>query len=126
MATTLASLLVVEKKNLIDYLGCRITVDLDDGSRVTGRLLSLDGKNNMVFSDAERVRTTRKRSRNCVGVEKRECYTAVLFIRGEAITAVSFNKNITTDKQVIDKVGGKTEVDSRRIDIAGISPAVPN
>lgn len=41
----------VDKKSLLEYLGYRITVELDDRSTVTGRLVSLSPTGNLILTD---------------------------------------------------------------------------
>mmetsp|Transcript_31985 Transcript_31985/g.36943 ORF Transcript_31985/g.36943 Transcript_31985/m.36943 type:complete len:109 (-) Transcript_31985:35-361(-) len=81
---------------MLDLIGCRISVMLDDDTNVVGKLLSFDHKQNVILKDAERVRTTkstRRVLRESVGL---------VYLRGSSVVSVSFKPSITTNRVVVD------------------------
>ncbi|KAG8341832.1 LSM domain [Trypanosoma vivax] len=110
-----------ERRNLSSFLGCRINVHLDDGSTLIGRLVSFSGSSNMILTDAERVRTVKRRP----GRTKTECYNSVLFVRGSCVVGVRYTSGITTSPLVVDTVAGRQGEVSRTIQAASHSLDMP-
>ncbi|CAC9515483.1 Lsm5p [Leishmania donovani] len=126
MITTAASsaVVAVEKRNLVMYVGNRVKVTLDDASVLTGRLVSLSSCGNLILTDVERQRILkRRRNRDGVHETARECYAAVLFVRGSSVVSVGYDSGITTDKSVIDHVGGREANSSRMVQLANAAPS---
>lgn len=115
---------IVDRKNLVTYIGNRVRVTLDDDSVLTGRLVSLSISGNLVLTDVERQRLLkRRRSRDGAHETSRECYAAVLFVRGGCVVSVSYDSGITTDKSVIDHIGGREANSSRLVQMANAAPS---
>ncbi|KAG5498802.1 hypothetical protein JKF63_03091 [Porcisia hertigi] len=115
---------VVEKKNLLMYIGNRVRVTLDDASVLCGRLASLSSCGNLILTDVERQRLLkRRRSRDGVHETIRECYAEVIFVRGSSVVGVSYDSGITTDKSVIDHIGGREANSSRMVRLANVAPS---
>lgn len=111
--------LAAEKRSLVTYVGNRIRVTLDDASVLCGRLVSLSSCGNLVLTDVERQRMLkRRRNRDGAHETARECYAAVLFVRGSSVTAIGYDSGITTDKSVIDHIGGREANSSRMVQLA--------
>ncbi|AYU81104.1 Lsm5p, putative [Leishmania donovani] len=126
MITTAASsaVVAVEKRNLVMYVGNRVKVTLDDASVLIGRLVSLSSCGNLILTDVERQRILkRRRNRDGVHETARECYAAVLFVRGSSVVSVGYDSGITTDKSVIDHVGGREANSSRMVQLANAAPS---
>ncbi|CAG9578539.1 putative Lsm5p [Leishmania major strain Friedlin] len=126
MTTAAASsaAVAVEKRNLVMYVGNRVNVTLDDASVLTGRLVSLSSCGNLILTDVERQRILkRRRNRDGVHATTRECYAAVLFVRGSSVVSVGYDSGITTDKSVIDHVGGRQANSSRMVQLANAAPS---
>lgn len=126
MTTAAASsaAVAVEKRNLVMYVGNRVKVTLDDASVLTGRLVSLSSCGNLILTDVERQRILkRRRNRDGVHETTRECYAAVLFVRGSSVVSVGYDSGITTDKSVIDHVGGREANSSRMVQLANAAPS---
>ncbi|SYZ68122.1 Lsm5p [Leishmania braziliensis MHOM/BR/75/M2904] len=123
-AASSSSAVVIEKKNLIMYVGNRVRVTLDDSSVLSGRLVSLSSCGNLILTDVERQRLLkRRRNRDGVHETSRECYAAVLFVRGSAVVSVGYDSGITTDKSVIDHIGGRDATSSRMVQLANATPS---
>ncbi|KPA83416.1 putative Lsm5p [Leptomonas pyrrhocoris] len=115
---------VVERRNLVTHIGNRVNVTLDDDSILTGRLVSLSASGNLVLTDVERQRMLkRRRSRDGVHETARECYAAVLFVRGGSVVSIGYNSGITTDKSVVDHIGGREANSSRMVQMANAAPS---
>ncbi|CAD2217963.1 Lsm5p [Angomonas deanei] len=116
----------VQKQSLLDFIGYRVTLELDDKSLLQGRLLSLSSAGNLILSECER-QICLKRKRGDTGPAKwrREVYDSVLFIRGDSVVNVRYTKSITTDNTVVNRAGGKMATTSRKIDLSTITPSVP-
>ncbi|KAK7195465.1 Lsm5p [Novymonas esmeraldas] len=123
-AASSSAAVVVEKKNLVMYVGNRVHVTLDDASVLTGRLVSLSSSGNVILTDVERQRLLkRRRGRDGVHATSRECYAAVLFVRGSSIVSIGYDSGITTDKSVIDHIGGRDASSSRMVQLANAAPS---
>lgn len=97
---------VVPNKNWSDALGFRVRIELDDHSRLFGRLVSLSANGNLVLTDVEReVRLKRRRDENGHHRFRRETYGTVLYVRGSAVVSLHLNKNVITDPNVVDSIG---------------------
>lgn len=119
-----SSAAVVERKNLVALIGNRIKVTLDDDSILTGRLVSLSACGNLVLTDVERQRVLkRRRNRDGVHETSRECYAAVLFVRGGSVVSVGYDSGLTTDKSVVDHIGGREGHSSRMVQMANAAPS---
>eukprot|EP00796_Vickermania_ingenoplastis_P006043 gene6043-4344_t len=120
-----ASVSVIPKKNLIDALGFRVTLEMDDRSRIMGRLVSLSPSGNVILTDAERMILLRKRSADGTSKSRREAYLSVLFVRGSSVVSVSLTKGITTDTHVVDTIGGGGRDDKtvRAVQMANLNPS---
>lgn len=94
------------KKNLVDMIGYRISIVLDDRSKLKGRLVSVSAFGNVVLTDAEREFVL-KRKRN-EGKEtsriRREQYLSVIYVQGSSIVSVSLTRGVTTDPSVVDTI----------------------
>ncbi|CBZ28980.1 putative Lsm5p [Leishmania mexicana MHOM/GT/2001/U1103] len=126
MTTAAASsaAVAVEKRSLVMYVGSRVKVTLDDASVLTGRLVSLSSCGNLILTDVERQRILkRRRSRDGVHETTRECYADVLFVRGSSVVSVGYDSGITTDKSVIDHIGGREANSSRMVQLANAAPS---
>ncbi|KAH9579794.1 LSM domain [Trypanosoma melophagium] len=110
-----------ERRSLLSFLGCRVNVELDDSSTLTGRLVSLGPTSNLILTDVERV-TPLKRRR---GGTRRVCYDTVLFVRGSSVVAVNHTSGVTTDRTVVDSVTGRQAETSRTIQVASQSLNIP-
>lgn len=117
---------VVAKKNLVDVIGYRVALELDDRSKVTGRLLSVSKTGNVILSDAERRFLVKRRRSGDAGERIRnECYLSVLFVRGSSVVSAHVTKGITTDPHTVDSIGGiapQVNTSSRVIQEANMSP----
>lgn len=116
----------VLKKDLLEFIGYRVTLSLDDGSRLVGRLASLSAAGNVILTDAERViRKKRVRSGDDSVRTQRVCYGSVLFVRGSSVVSVSVRKDLVSDPHVIDNCvsRGQEDVTLRVIQVANMSPA---
>lgn len=132
------------KHNLVEYVGHRLTLDLDDSSSLTGRLVSTSPCGNVILTGVERTRVLkRRRSRSgangfdqaslvkdsgIMGPSRqvtRECYDTVLFVRGSSIVGVRYNSGITSDKTVVEYIGGRESQMQNSVQVANLSPAVP-
>jgi small nuclear ribonucleoprotein (snRNP)-like protein len=123
-AVASSSAVAVERRNLVTYLGNRINVTLDDDSILTGRLVSLSASGNLILTDVERQRVLkRRRSRDGVHATTRECYAAVLFVRGGCVVSIGYNSGLTTDKSVVDHIDGTEASSSRAVQIANAAPS---
>lgn len=123
-AAASSSVIGVERKNLVTYVGNRVKVTLDDDSVLTGRLVSLSASGSLVLTDVERQRVLkRRRSRDGVHETTRECYAAVLFVRGGCVVSVGYDSGITTDKSVVDHIGGREAKSSRMVQMANAAPS---
>ncbi|KPI87037.1 putative Lsm5p [Leptomonas seymouri] len=123
-AAASSSAVVVERKSLVTYVGNRIKVTLDDDSILTGRLVSLSASGNLILTDVERQRVLkRRRNRDGVHETARECYAAVLFVRGGCVVSVSYDSGITTEKSVVDHIGGREANSSRIVQMANAAPS---
>lgn len=81
---------------MLAIVGCRVTVELDDGTSLTGKLLSYDRHQNVVLGDAERTRRTKKTNRlvhDSLGL---------VYLRGNGVVSVSYKPSITSKRVVID------------------------
>lgn len=99
---------LLQKKSLVDFIGYRISVLLDDGSKLTGRLVSVSAYWNIVLTDVEREFTLKRHRDEHTKVRRtrREQYLTVLFVRGSSIVSVSLTRGITTDPNVVDAISG--------------------
>ncbi|GET90911.1 Lsm5p, putative [Leishmania tarentolae] len=123
-AAASSAVVAVEKRNLVMYVGNRVKVTLDDASLLTGRLVSLSSCGNLILTDVERQRILkRRRNRDGLHETSRECYAAVLFVRGSSVVSVGYDRGITTDKSVIDHIGGRESSTSRMVQLANASPS---
>ncbi|TPP45098.1 Tetratricopeptide repeat family protein [Leishmania donovani] len=118
MITTAASsaVVAVEKRNLVMYVGNRVKVTLDDASVLTGRLVSLSSCGNLILTDVERQRIL-KRRRNRDGYMKQPVSATL-----PSVVSVGYDSGITTDKSVIDHVGGREANSSRMVQLANAAP----
>ncbi|KAG5472522.1 hypothetical protein LSCM1_03923 [Leishmania martiniquensis] len=123
-AASPSAAMAVEKRNLIMYVGNRVRVTLDDASVLSGRLVSLSSSGNLILTDVERQRLLKRRRNRC-GVHEttRECYAEVLFVRGSSVVSVGYDSGITTDKSVIDQIGGRDAKSSRIVQLANAAPS---
>ncbi|ESS69158.1 U6 snRNA-associated Sm-like protein LSm5p [Trypanosoma cruzi] len=112
---------ISERRNLINFLGYRLSVELDDGSTLIGRLVSLGPTSNLILTDVERVRPLKRRR----GSSKTECYNSVLFVRGSSVVSVHHTNNITTDRSVVDTLTDRQMETSKAIQMATQSLNVP-
>nr|CCC91122.1 putative U6 snRNA-associated Sm-like protein LSm5p [Trypanosoma congolense IL3000] len=110
-----------ERRSLLHFLGCRINVALDDGSSLTGRLVSFSSTSNLILTDAERVRKAKRRRGRTIT----ECYNSVLFVRGSSVISVSHTSGVTTDATVIDSVAGRQAAVSKTVQAANMSLDAP-
>lgn len=99
---------LLSKKNIVDLIGYRISVLLDDGSKLTGRLVSVSAYWNIVLTDVEREFTLKRHRDEHTKVRRirREQYLSVLFVRGSSIVSVSLTKGVTTEPNVVDAISG--------------------
>lgn len=122
-----AMLFKIEKKDLLRYLGNRVRLELDDRSVLTGKLVSVSASGNIILTDPERERTRKRQRGEDAGAPSRvsrECYASVIFVKDSSITAVLYTSGVTTDKNVVNRIGGREEQVSRSIEAANASPAV--
>lgn len=116
----------VERRNLVDFLGYRVTVVLDDRSQLVGRLVSLSPCGNLILTDVERkILLKRRRGDDGVPKSRQENYSSVLFVRGSSITSVYLNKNLTTDCNLVDTVADAArnfDAAPRVIEVGSIGP----
>ncbi|RNF11307.1 U6 snRNA-associated Sm-like protein LSm5p [Trypanosoma rangeli] len=112
---------IPERRNLLAFLGYRVKVELDDGSTLIGRLVSLGPTSNLILTDVERVRPL-KRQR---GSTKTECYNSVLFVRGSSVVSVHHTSGITTDRGVVDTLTDRQIETSKAIHMASQSLNTP-
>ncbi|KEG08169.1 U6 snRNA-associated Sm-like protein LSm5p [Trypanosoma grayi] len=110
-----------ERRDLLSFLGYRVNVELDDGSTLIGRLVSLGPASNLILTDVERVRPLKRRP----GSSKTECYDTVLFVRGGSVVSVHHTSGITTDRSVVDTVAGRQAETSKTIQLASQSLNTP-
>lgn len=125
VAAPSTSIAKIEKRSLLSYVGNRVKLTLDDRSVLTGRLVSLGLTGNVILTDVERERLLKRQRNSKAGVFKttRECYATVLFVRGSSITSIGYDSGITTDKGVVDCIGGTEEQSSRVVQLANMSPS---
>lgn len=84
-----------KKRQMTQYIGCRVAVSCLDGREIVGKLLSFDRHSNLILSDSERFTETknRKRQRTSLGL---------VMLRGESVVSISFRDSITTNSDVVD------------------------
>lgn len=105
---------------MLSLLQCRIRVTLDDESVVVGRLLSYDGQQNLILSDAERERTAKKDPSKVL----REPL-GLIFLRGKTIVTISFTPGIATKAAVIDSRTDGRAAEARRLASKRTNMAAP-
>ncbi|AAZ11992.1 U6 snRNA-associated Sm-like protein LSm5p [Trypanosoma equiperdum] len=110
-----------ERRSFLSFLGCRVSVDLDDGSTLVGRLVSFSPTSNLILTDAERRKPLKRRR----GSIRNECYNCVLFVRGSSVLSVKHSSGVTTDATVIDSITGRQTVVSKTIQAASQSLDTP-
>ncbi len=102
--------------NMMAYVGLRITVTLDDGTRVDGTLGAFDKHGNMVVMDAERTRVTK------AGKPERQAVPVVM-LRGQAVTMVEHTPSLATAAGVVTGYLGAAAVSSVKVAPLGAAPA---
>jgi small nuclear ribonucleoprotein (snRNP)-like protein len=106
--------------SMISLLQCRIRVTLDDESVIVGRLLSYDGHQNLILSDAERERTSKKDSAKVL----RET-VGLIFLRGKCVLTISHTPGIATKAAVIDSRTDGRAAEARRLASKRTNMAAP-
>lgn len=119
------------KRDLVDMIGYRISVLLDDRSKLTGRLVSLSPYGNIVLTDVERefmLKRQRGEDKETRRI-RREQYLSVVFVRGSSIVSVSLTRGVTTEPTVVDtisrvsaNVSGVDHSTLRVIKVANMNP----
>ncbi|CCW61550.1 unnamed protein product [Phytomonas sp. EM1] len=114
------------KFDWLRYLGYRVSLGLDDGSTLSGRLVSLSPCGNVILTHAERERPFQQRKKRSRDESvRRECYSSVLFVRGDSVVTLQYNSSLTNDSSVVDHLGAFEESKLRTIQIANTAPGVP-
>lgn len=106
--------------SMISLLQCRIRVTLDDDSTMVGRLLSYDGHQNLILSDAERERASKKDATKVL----RET-VGLIFIRGKSVVSISYSPGIATKAAVIDSRTDGRAAEARRLASKRANMAAP-
>lgn len=106
--------------SMLSLLQCRIRVTLDDESVIVGRLLSYDGQQNLIMSDAERERATKKDPTKIL----RETI-GLIFLRGKSVVTISHTPSIATKAAVIDSRTDGRAAEARRLATKRVNMTAP-